>query len=147
MAAAHSQRMSEQQVYQCALELLESSEESYFATIDLQGLPAIRGMMIWHTEGLQKVWFAGLASSRKIVHLRHSAAAGIYVWDGRQKIRALALTGNALVVTDSAVKRRFWRDSLFTYYTGPDDPEYCIIEFTTRECDFRQDENSYVFVP
>ena len=137
-----------EQVYKKALELIERSQESYFATIDGQGRPAIRGMMIWRREGLKKVWYAGFSYSRKMVNLGENPAAGVYMWgrDG-QKIAALALTGSARVLRDQAARHEFWESSLLEYYTGPDDPDYCIIEFTASECDFHQDNRSYVFAP
>ena len=147
MAVVGMERLDERQVYQSALQLLDRNDESYLATIDAQGKPAIRGMMIWRRDGLRKIWYVGLSSSRKIQNLANNPSAGVYVWDNDQKVRALALTGTARMLTDSAVKQEFWKDSLLKFYNGPDDPEYCVLEFIASECDYRQDDISYVFTP
>lgn len=137
--------MTKQELITEAEKLLDRNATSYLATIDEQGCPAIRGMMIARHEGIKTVWYTSYTSSRKVGNLAANDRACVYVWDTAEKLKALALTGTAQVVTDPEVKRALWDDSALIYYSGPDDPEYCVIRFTAREGDYRHNHESHVF--
>jgi len=42
------------------------------------------------------------------------------------------LVGEIEVITDADVKRDTWYDGLSHHFTGPDDPNYCVLKFTTK---------------
>jgi general stress protein 26 len=45
------------------------------------------------------------------------------------------LTGNIEIVTDKTLKNSLWMDMLTKHFPngGKDDPEYCVLKFTTTE--------------
>ncbi|MCL2562973.1 MAG: pyridoxamine 5'-phosphate oxidase family protein [Oscillospiraceae bacterium] len=42
------------------------------------------------------------------------------------------LVGDIEVITDADVKRDVWYDGLSYHFTGADDPDYCVLRFTTK---------------
>lgn len=42
------------------------------------------------------------------------------------------LVGEVEVITCPAVKRAMWYDGLSGFFTGPEDPSYCVLKFTTK---------------
>jgi general stress protein 26 len=43
----------------------------------------------------------------------------------------VTLTGRMEILSDEAIKREMWYDGLQHHFSGPDDPEYCVLRFTT----------------
>ena len=44
----------------------------------------------------------------------------------------ISLTGTAEVCTDPETCREMWYEGLSNHFSGPDDPNFCVIRFTTR---------------
>jgi len=42
------------------------------------------------------------------------------------------LVGEIEIITSDNVKREMWYDGLGHHFTGPDDPNYCVLKFTTK---------------
>ncbi|MDR1209058.1 MAG: pyridoxamine 5'-phosphate oxidase family protein [Clostridiales bacterium] len=43
----------------------------------------------------------------------------------------VTLDGTIEIVTDPAVKRDAWYDAMSAHFSGPEDPGYCVLRFTT----------------
>ena len=43
----------------------------------------------------------------------------------------ITLVGTLEIMTDPEIKKEMWQEPLGDIYSGPDDPEYCVIRFTT----------------
>jgi len=43
----------------------------------------------------------------------------------------ITLVGKLEVLTDPDIKKEMWQEPLKGIYSGPDDPEYCVIRFDT----------------
>ena len=42
------------------------------------------------------------------------------------------LVGEVEIITNADVKREMWYDGLINHYTSADDPNYCVLKFTTK---------------
>ncbi len=42
----------------------------------------------------------------------------------------LQIQGHAEVTTDEAERRAYWKDELKRYFSGPEDPNYCVVKVT-----------------
>jgi len=42
------------------------------------------------------------------------------------------LVGEVEVITSDDIKREMWYDALSAHFTGPDDPNYCVLKLTTK---------------
>ena len=43
----------------------------------------------------------------------------------------ITLVGTLDILTDPYIKNEMWQEPLRSIYSGPDDPEYCVIQFNT----------------
>ena len=102
------------------------------ATVGGDGGPDIRGMAPVRADGLADVWFATAADSPKAKQLKANPKAAVYgfVMDDFSEFR---LYGEAELLTDSASRRRAWRDDFAMHWPeGPDSPDAVAVRFRAK---------------
>ena len=99
-----------------------------FATITEDGRPWVRYVMGKADNDLV-FRFCTHMGSRKISQIRNNANAHISlgVADLESAQYWLQVQGTAEISTDSTERNSFWFDELKNYFSGPDDPDYCVI--------------------
>lgn len=79
-------------------------------------------------DGIEWLTFCtGLGSNKSKRVERDSRACVCFCSD----TYSISLKGRLEIVTDEAVKRDNWYSGLENHYTGPDDPDYCVLRFHT----------------
>lgn len=112
-----------------ALALTTRSGLAALGTLSQTGSPHIKEMMKTKQEGLKTFWFCSNTSSRRAARIAKDGRACLYFFDP-QTFEGLMLEGTAEVTRDSELLHGFWQDGMEKYYpAGPDDPDYCVIEF------------------
>ena len=112
-----------------------------FATITEDGKPWVRYVMGKADSDLV-FRFCSRLESRKVAQIRKNP--DVHISLGVTSLETaknwLQVAGTAEVSTDKAERDSFWFDDLKNYFSGPDDPAYCIvivkpyrIEFGTME--------------
>lgn len=48
----------------------------------------------------------------------------------------ISLTGTIEQTTDPEIKKEMWYDGLKNHFSGSDDPNYCVLKFTTERYNF-----------
>jgi general stress protein 26 len=81
-------------------------------------------------DDLKTVWFSTNTSSRKVGQIQNDPRACIYFVDNAH-FKGLRLIGKAEILLDPASKRKLWQPWFEQYYTGPEDPDYAMVRFTT----------------
>ena len=101
------------------------------STIDEEGFPRSVAIDVIAHYGIKTIWMTTFRNSNKARQLMKSPKAGIsFVHEAD----SVTLTGIAEVITDSTTLHEFWKDVFIHYYPdGPDDENYCLIRFTTRD--------------
>jgi len=99
-----------------------------FATVTEDGRPWVRYVMGKADNDLV-FRFCTHMGSRKVLQIRNNPNAHISlgVADLESARHWLQVQGTALISTEAAERRSFWFDELKNYFSGPDDPDYCII--------------------
>jgi general stress protein 26 len=97
------------------------------ATVTEDGKPWVRYVMGFGTEDLTIRFVTGLPS-RKVGQIKnnpevHMIAGGTTLEETQ---RYLQIQGTAEITTDKEVRHRLWREELKAYFSGPDDPIYCV---------------------
>ncbi len=112
--------------------LLDRCRVCEVASVSEEGFPRICVLMPLKTDGIKEFWFSTGASGTKVRHFKKNDKAGVTFFDGGDSV---TLTGNVEIVTDKTVKDGLWRDFLARHFAngGKDDPEYCILHFTSAE--------------
>jgi general stress protein 26 len=99
-----------------------------FATVTDDGKPWVRYMMAKAGEDLV-FRFCTHLESRKVVQIRKTP--DVHISLGVTSLETaehwLQVAGTAEVSTDKTERDSFWFDDLKNYFTGPDDPSYCIV--------------------
>ncbi len=98
------------------------------ATVTEGGQPWVRYVMGRADKGLV-FRFCTHLSSRKIAQITNNS--NVHLSLGVTSLETaknwLQVQGSAEVSTDEGERNAFWFDELSNYFTGPDDPEYCIV--------------------
>jgi general stress protein 26 len=112
------------------LKLIDRSKVAMLGTMGKDGFPEIRAMLKTGNDGLKTIWFSTNASSRKVRQIQEDSRACIYFADNA-RFKGLRLIGNAAIILGQEDKKSLWQDWFSQYYTGPEDPDYAMVRFTT----------------
>ena len=102
---------------------------SVLATITEDGKPWVRYVTPIMDDSLV-VRFATFLHSRKVGHIKSNPevhlATGVTAPETAESY--LQIQGRAVIKSDPEMKKAMWSDQLKRYFTGPDDPNYCVCE-------------------
>ena len=125
-----------------SLELLNTAEAAYLATVDENCNPHIRAVCNFRNklpypeyaaffEMLKDTfitYFITNTSSEKMEHIRINPNVSIY-YCHPIKFHGLMLSGNMEIVSSPKIRKKLWNDNLKIYYPkGVDDPEYTVLK-------------------
>ena len=96
--------------------------------IDLDGYPFADTISIAKADGIRWLTFCTGLSSRKVKRINKSNRASVCVNSSGYNI---TLVGTVEVLTDPAIKKEMWYVGTDEYYSGSDDPDYCVLRFNT----------------
>jgi general stress protein 26 len=99
-----------------------------FATVTPDRRPWVRYVMGVGNEDLT-IRFTTFLNSRKVAHIRANPEVHIScgVTSPETAERYLQIEGRAEVSTDPLVREEMWKDYLIAYFSGADDPSYCVV--------------------
>jgi general stress protein 26 len=98
------------------------------ATITEDGTPWVRYVVGLGGEDLS-IRFVTSLQTRKAAHIRKNPE--VHMTCGAKDLDStenyLQIAGRAEITTDEQERQRLWHDELKNYFSGPDDPNYCIV--------------------
>jgi len=110
-------------------EVLGQPQLASLATVTSDGAPWSRYVMVIGDKDLV-LRLATSAKSRKVGQIEANPLVHLNV--GVASLESadcyLQVAGRAAVKTDEATRRAMWSDNLKAYFSGEDDPNYCVIE-------------------
>lgn len=96
--------------------------------IDLDGYPTVSTISASKADGINWITFCtGLGGTRHNRIMKDNRASVCFN-SGEYNI---TLVGIIEVLTDQAIKNEMWYDGLSNYFSGADDPNYCVLRFKT----------------
>lgn len=99
-----------------------------FATVTTEGKPWVRYVVGMADDNLV-FRFCTYIDSRKITHIKNNPevhlSLGATTLEGTENWMQVA--GRAEISTDKEERHSFWFDDLKNYFSGPDDPNYCVV--------------------
>lgn len=98
------------------------------ALIDEDGYPAMTTISISKADGIKWLTFCTSLRANSVLRARRSCKAGVCV---NSEGYHIALSGTIEVITDEAVKQEMWYQDLKQNFSGPNDPAYCVLRFST----------------
>lgn len=118
--------------------LRDSSKVAYVGSVNAEGFPQIKGMLVFEHDDLRVQYFSTNLSSKRAAQFRENPKACVYYCDDTEnKYKGALFTGTIEVCTDHETKAMLWRDGCEIYYPGGiDDPDYCVYKFTAETVNF-----------
>ncbi|OGW26375.1 MAG: hypothetical protein A2X59_05225 [Nitrospirae bacterium GWC2_42_7] len=99
-----------------------------FASVTEDGKPWVR-YVVGKADDKLVFRFCTSINSRKVGQIRKDP--NVHISFGAKDLESakhfIQVEGRAEVTTDKAERESFWFDELKNYFSGPDDPNYCII--------------------
>lgn len=98
------------------------------AQIDLDGYPTASTITASKADGINWITFCtGLGGTRtNRINKCNWASVCFNAVDYN-----ITLVGTMEILTDSGVKKEMWYGGLANHFSGPDDPNYCVLRFKT----------------
>jgi len=97
--------------------------------IDEDGFPTISTITPAKCDGVNWIAFGTLLSHNRAKRTLANKKASVCFDSNAYCVN---LVGEMEVITSHDVKQEMWYDGLSGFFTGADDPEYCVLKFTTK---------------
>ena len=121
-----------QEIIRKAGEIIQKNtgEASYcaMALIDLDGYPTASTITASKAEGIQWITFCTGLGGTRTDRIEHCNQASICFNAPDYNI---TLVGTMEVITDPDIKKEMWYSGLANHFSGPEDPNYCVLRFNT----------------
>jgi len=130
-------------IIQRANQIIQSCDTAYIGVLDESGCPSVSTVSPIKPENLFEAYFAtGLDANKTKRLLKDKRASICYCKDGAN----ITLVGEAAILSDQPTKSRLWLDWFADHFPGGEtDPNYCIIQFTTKRVSLWVDGQSAEF--
>ncbi len=118
--------------------LRENAHVAYIGSVDENGFPQIKGMLVLEHDSMKTQYFSTNTSSKRVGQFLKNPKASVYYSDeARGKYKGALFTGTIEVCTDHATKAFLWQDGFEIYYPkGVDDEDYCVYKFTAETVNY-----------
>ena len=104
--------------------------------LDHEGYPTTSTLSIAKADGIRQITFGGQLDSNKAKRAKENSRASVCIFDDDYENGAyynITLVGDIEVVTGIETKKETWYQGLEEYFPGGvDDPNYCVLKFTTK---------------
>lgn len=97
---------------------------------DLDGRLTAAVITASRSDGIQQLTFCSGVGSNWALRAERDNRAAVCFDSGEYSI---TLRGHLEVLTDAAAKQANWYSGLENHFTGADDPNYCVLRFTTEK--------------
>ncbi|MCL2366819.1 MAG: pyridoxamine 5'-phosphate oxidase family protein [Oscillospiraceae bacterium] len=104
--------------------------------IDHEGYPTASTLSISKAEGIRQITFGGSLDSNKAKRAKENSRASVCIFDDDYEGGSyynITLVGDIEVITNIELKKKTWYQGLEEHFPGGvDDPNYCVLKFTTK---------------
>lgn len=108
-------------------------EQGYcvLALIDIDGYPTAATISPSKIDGIRRITFCTGTGSNWAKRIAKCNRASVCFNSGSEQYN-ITLVGNIEVVTDLAMKKDMWYEGMGYYFKGPEDPDFCVLQFITQ---------------
>ena len=99
------------------------------AQMDLDGFPTAATISVSRAEGIQQLFFGSGIASNWAKRAQNDNRASVCFNSEEYNI---TLVGTLSILTDQETKNKYWYEGLRSHFTGPEDPGFCVLCFTTQ---------------
>lgn len=115
-------------------EFISKQKVAFIASVDEDGFPCVKAMFAPRRieDGGIYYFTTNISSLRTQQYLINPKASVYFYEKGRFKYTGIMLIGTMEVLEDRASRESIWETGDTMYYPqGIDDPDYCVLKFTT----------------
>jgi len=107
-----------------------TGQSCVLSLIDSEGYPAATVLTASQSDGIKRIWFCTGLDSEKVKKIRKNNKASVCFSAAEYGI---TLVGEIEIITDEVFKKDMWYPSLEGHFPkGATDPQYCVLQFTTK---------------
>ena len=99
------------------------------ALIDEDGYPSASTLTISKADGIKWITFLSGLGCNKANRIDKCNRGSVCINSPKYNI---TLVGTLEVLTEPGIKKEMWQEPLGNMFSGPDDPNYCVIRFNTK---------------
>jgi general stress protein 26 len=127
-------------------ELRQESGTAFLGSINEEGCPVMRAMLVLEHDSLKTQYFSTNTPSGKVSNYRKNPKASVY-YCRPGDFKGVLFTGEMQVCEDQETKDFLWREGFECYYPkGRTDPDYCVLKFTATNGFFYGQADSTAFM-
>ena len=110
-----------------------TKEQGYcvLALIGLDGYPTAATISPSKIDGIRRITFCTGMGSNWVKRIGNCNRASV-CFNSEDEQYNITLVGGIEAVTDPAVKREMWFKGMGHYFSGPEDPGFCVLRFTAK---------------
>ena len=113
-------------------EIIAATRDCVLALIDEDGYPTAARITPTKTEGIEWIAIGNNIESNWAKRAVKCSRASV-CYSSEHPECNVTLVGTLEVITDDpSLKKEMWSDWMETYYSGPEDPVYCVLRFKTQ---------------
>lgn len=123
------------------LKVIKGSKLASLATI-ANGKPWVR-YAVSHNQGANlNLYICTYRDSRKVKQIQENPDVHVIIGGGIDNLEApyVQIAAKARVRSDRAIRKRYWQGFMKKYYTGPNDPQYVILELKPELIEYMSSE-------
>lgn len=119
-------------------ELRQNAHVAYIGSVNENGFPQIKGMLVLEHDSIKTHYFSTNTSSKRVGQFIKNPKASVYYSDeSKNKYKGALFTGTMEICTDYATKASLWKEGFEIYYpNGIDDEGYCVFKFTAETVNY-----------
>jgi len=110
-----------------------TKEEGFcvLALIDIDGYPTAATISPSKIDGIRQITFCTGTESNWAKRIAKCNRASVCFNSGSEQYN-ITLIGTIEVLTDLATKKEMWYEGMGYYFKGPEDPNFCVLQFVTQ---------------
>ncbi|MDR2532782.1 MAG: pyridoxamine 5'-phosphate oxidase family protein [Oscillospiraceae bacterium] len=112
-----------------AAEIILKQRDCVLTLIDKDGYPSSSVLTVSHADGIKSIIFCGGLGSNKAKRIENCNRACVCFGSESYSV---SFSGDIEILTDPDVKKEMWYEGLEHHFKGHDDPDYCVMKFTTK---------------
>lgn len=101
------------------------------ALIDTDGYPTAATISPSKIDGIRRITFCTGTGSNWAKRIGQCGRASV-CFNSQTEQYNITLVGTIRVLTDLAAKKEMWYDGMGYYFKGPEDPNFCVLQFDTQ---------------
>ena len=110
--------------------IIKKCANVHLGVIDEQGYPVVMAMSLINPETISEIFLSTTIDSHKAKSLQKNKKASVCCSTNENNI---SLVGEVNILTDQETKSKCWQNWFIEVYPGGEtDPNYCVIQFTTK---------------